>query len=381
MRYNIAMSTARPFSTAEFVQKEREWLELAHEGDIDPVDATELRAWLEQTPGRLNQTSLTAWVEMTGLLLWKTHGNEQATPSDGELLRSVLDHALTIPMHVWMAEGKPLVASKPNPHHVPSEDDEEDHETRPAYDALRGVMGMLSLAETGQGPHPTMMAALALGWQPGPLLHHLDQAREIQAVYVETEYTPKTDTAQGFLVSAVLAAMGSSPWVPQAHPCLAMLWDKNVHNYYQRDTSHDGIGRRTNKERSQAAKTAFDAFPQYAGQALLAYLNWNDLRHSLRSDQMFPFPFKESHGTQTLEALVRSWQQQHHSMRVSAKAVCKQIEHHHASLAHLLEVHCSFYSQPEHAIQNLSDLMESFHVVIGKEHMQTLSIAHLDLGA
>lgn len=385
MGYNIGMSSATPsrFSDFDFVQQAALWLSLAHEGDIDPVDKNMLRKWLAEAPGRMNQTSLAVWVSLTGLLVWITHDEEQAHPSDGPLVRAVLDHAVGVPIHVWMAEGHPLVESIPNPNYVPSEDDDpEEHENRPAYDALRGLTGMLAMAEAGLGPHPTLSAVLASGWEPGPLLGHLDQAREIQALYVETEYTPKTHTAQGYLICGILSAIGTSDWRPQAHPALAMLWDKDAHDYYRYEGSiSSGELPLRNTEKRHAAQRTLAAFPEYAGLALNTFLDWTNLRRLMGADAFFPFPFEKSHETDTLHALVRCWQQRNGGAHLGSPNICAGLIYHHPEVANLLEMHCSFYTQPNHALNNLPSIMGAFEHVVGVRENQTLSIDHLDLGS
>ena len=367
-------------SDFDFLQQQTLWLTLAHEGDIEPVDKAALRQWLCEAPRRMEKTSLAAWVSLTGLLVWATLEDEAGHPNDAILLRAVLEHALTVPLHVWMAEGEPLVKSKPNPNYVPNEDDEEMPDARPAYDALRSLLGMLSFADAGVGPHPSIVALFESDWNPGPLLHYLDQAREIQGLYVCTEHTPKTSTAQGFLLEGVLSAMGNSSWRPPEHPAMAMLWDKEAHAYYKYDspTGRDSLSLR-NKEQRLAARAAYEAFPQYAGKALLAYLQWPEMRQHMKAETFFPFPFDQSHDLQTLEALVRTWQQQN-SVSSGTKALCNELKKHHPDVAHLLEMHCSFYSQPNHALQHLSDITMSFRQIVGREKPQMFSIEHLDLG-
>ena len=386
MQYNIGMpATASPprFSDSEFVSQEKLWLKLAHEGDVEPVDKEALRQWLTEAPGRLRQTSLAAWTSLAGLLLWVTHDSGIAHPKDGHLVRKLLDHALTVPIHMWMAEGEPLVKESVNPNHVPSDEEDEpsDHDARPAYDALRGLTGMMAMAEAGLGPHPTLTAVLASGWQPGPLLAHLEQAREIQMLYCERPQT-LTRTAQGYLVDGILSAIGTSEWRPEAHPAMALLWGPEVQEYYSQEPDHTlGQERLRSQELGQAAQRVFQAFPEHAAQALRTFVDMPALRRHMGAAAFFPFPFDKSHDVQTLGALLRCWQQRDNVFHRGTKGFCDELTRHHPDVANLLEMHCSFYTQPNHALNNLPSIIEAFEHVVGVRENQMLNIDHLDLGS
>lgn len=383
MRYNKRMSNApvpQRLSDSDFVQQEKLWLALADQGDTDPIDVDALRIWLDQAPGRLEQTSLAAWTSLGTVLVWRTQDETTAHPEDVRLSRAVLDHALTVPIHVWMAEGPPLVEKTVNPDYVPNmeDGDEDDGPARPAYDALRSFLGTLSFADAGQGPSSIFMGILASGWEPAPLLHHLDHAREIQALYVENENSPKTSTAQAFLIEAALSAMGTSAWRPSQHTAWSMLWNENVHAYYQPDEGAYGPRIRSGEQR-RAAAAALETFPQYAGMALNAYLTWPKLRRSMNAADMFPFPFEHSCDANTLETWVRCWQNRDNNS-IGAKTACHLLEQHHPQIAHLLDMHCSLYTTAHDARRNATNIMESFQHLVGGKEPDTLSIGHLDLG-
>ena len=284
---------------------------LASDGDIEPIDIDELRVWLFQAPGRLDQTSLAAWTSLTATLVWKS--DKKAHPEEGLLVRMLLDHALTVPMHVWMAEGEPLVKSTPNPNYVPNFDDDDagdQRAVRPAYDSLLHLLAMLSSSEAGLGPHPIFMEIIHSGWKPGPLLEHLDKVREMQNVYMNIDGTHRTTTAQGRLIENVLSAMGTSAWRPAPCPIWALLWDSKMNDYYgnrERNKQEQELPLKR-AQRIASATIVWTTFPQYAGLALAAYTQSAGHRDHINADFLFPFPFDASHDTQTLKTWLHTWQ-------------------------------------------------------------------------
>lgn len=263
----------------DFLRLQTEWLELQNNNNADGIDLVTLRIWLAQAPSRLEQTSLAIWTSLTGVLVLATEKDAQCNPLDGPLIKQLLDHALTIPMHVWLAEGKSLVQDKINPDYLfNAENDDSDFvfEARPAYDELRSLFSLLSWQSKDAGPHSLFMATLALGWQPGPLLSHLDSVREIQMLQAENARASRTDTAQGFLLESCLSAMAISDWRPAPHNVWGMLWDTGIHAYYtDDDIQYRPIDEQRKRalEQRKASAAVLAHFPEYTGLALRSYLN------------------------------------------------------------------------------------------------------------
>lgn len=374
------MHTAQRISDSVFSSQEKHWLALASDGDIDPIDIDELRAWLFQTPSRLDQTSLAAWTALAATLVWKSDDNK-AHPGDGLLVRMLLDHALTVPMHVWMAEGEPLVKDTPNPNYVPNFDDDDvgdQRAVRPAYDSLLHLLALLSSSEAGLGPHPIFMEIVHSGWEPGPLLHHLDKVREMQALYIKTDRTPSAVTAQGHLIEGVLAAMGTSAWRPAPNSLWSLLWDSGMHDYYGNNSGTENELQLKRAQQRASATAAWTTFPQYAGVALAAYQESPGYRNHMKAEHFAPFPFDASHDAQTLQIWLDIWQRKDMTWNKNS-TLCAGLIEHHPKVAHLLEMHCSFYTQPEDAMRDIANIAEAFQHAIGRGTYEQLSISDFNV--
>lgn len=368
---------------AQLMAQYLRWEQLAQEGDSEAIEANDVRRWLARMPVRLTAVSLAAWGETLSNLAWVTIEDEGNSP-DGHLLVAFLEHALKVPMHIWLAEDEHW-----SPPVVPYEDYENGYEEPPharsSYDGLLRVLRMLSFS-SGSGPHPMLMAALQLGWEPTSLLDHLDGAREIQRLYCEenvhhrSEAPPTSLTAQAFLLEGVLGAMATSTWRPRnrTHPVWAGLWNSHVHGYYQ-ETEAIGELALHGAEQRRAAEAALVTFPHFKGQALQAYLDWRQLRDKLVANRFFPLSPEHDQGLSVLVPLLAAWLKKEGTHR-GAVALCNQLETQHPAVAQLLEMHCSFYAQPNHAMRDAPSLLDAYQNALGLNQHPPLSIAHLNLG-
>lgn len=386
MRYNSKMPDAIPSSEPDnnrLVAQCLRWEQLAQEGDSEAIDANEVRRWLALMPARLDAVTLAHWGETLSTLAWVTIEDENDSP-DGPLLVAFLEHAVKVPLHVWLAEDENWSAP-----HVPYEDYENGYEEPPharsSYDGLLRILRMLSFS-CGAGPHPMLMAALHVGWEPTALLDHLDGAREIQRLYCEEHARHRADgpptslTAQAFLLESVLGAMACSAWRPadRGHPAWSGLWDSNVHGYYQ-ETEASGELALHGAEQRRAAEAALESFPQLKGQAMQAYLEWRQLRVKLMAGRFFPLAVETDQGLDVLLPLLSAWLKKNGTNR-GATALCEQLQEQHPAIAQLLEMHCSFYVQPNHAMRDAASLLDAYQNALGLNQGTPLSIAHLDLG-
>lgn len=378
-----AVTPTLQLDDAQLMAQYLRWEQLGQEGDTEAIDANQVRHWLAHMPARLSAVTLAGWGETLSNLAWVTIEDEGASP-DGHLLVAFLEYAVKVPLHVWLAEDENWVAPT-----VPYEDYENGYEEPPharsAYDGFLRALRMLSFS-SGAGPHPMLMAALHLGWEPTSLLDHLDGAREIQRLYCEenahhrSEAPPTSLTAQAFLLEGILGAMATSTWRPnnRTHPVWEGLWNSHVHGYYQ-ETEAIGELALHGAEQRRAAEAALVAFPHFKGQAMQAYLDWRQLRVKLIAHRFFPLSAQHDNGLAVLVPLLSAWLKKD-GTNPGATALCNQLVQQHPAVAQLLEMHCSFYTQPNHALRDAPSLLDAYQSALGLDQDTPLSIAHLDLG-
>lgn len=355
-------------SEQDFVQQAQVWLRLIDEGDTDPIDADALRGWLSQMPQRLSETSIEVWTLLMGGLIWVTGSEQPAKEQDCLLLKQVLDHALTVPMHEWLAEQS---TSRENG----AEDDYT--EKRPAYDALRWLMFMLANGYRDEGPATVFVEVLQHHWEPGPLLWHLDQAREIQALYMDDDRSPGCSTAQNLLIQAVLSAMGTTPWRPQNHPVWELLWQRGIHTYYHDEAHYESGPPPRQSEKRNAAAAAYQLFPEHTALMLSSYFQWKDLRRHLPPEKLFPLALQQDDDDKLLRALLYSRYQQHNTHN-GGIAFNRALVQHHPEVVHLLDMHNSFYAQPHQAMNAIGDAAPAFHRLLEQRTVELLPLPDLD---
>lgn len=279
--------------------------------------------------------------------LWFTCKDNKHRPQDALLLRSVLEHALTVPMEIWLTEDSSFVQEW-------DPDEPERPTPRRAYDALHQQRWNISA--------PNFCPGIAI---------------ELQKEYVESAFirTSITDTIQGLLLEAVLSAMATSPWRPVQHDVWALLWDTDAHGYYNYDYPS-----RPKTARIQALKKAREAFPQYAGLALTKYMTNRYIGRHTDQEYIFPFPFDVCHEGVTLTALVMLWSDEDEFGRARTR-VRQLLTQHHPDVAYFLEMHQSLYDQPKDAIEAAGGVLEAFQEMLGLKVRGTLCISDMALSA
>lgn len=359
------MAAHPPVFDNDLQRQAHAWLLLVDEGDTEPIVVDDLRRWLDQMPQRLSETTLTDWTLLMGTLIWSTY--DQPEPNDAVFLKTLLDHAVTVPMHEWLAE-EPAADRARSPNGV---------DPRPAYDALRWLTYMLSRGAEDEGPANLFVQTLGLGWAPEHLLWHLDQAREIQSLYMDDDGEHERHTAQNLLIQAVLATMGTTTWRPTEHPVWELLWLRGVHTYYHDEVNYEPGPPPRKQEKRQAALATYQLFPQYTPLVLTSYNQWKDLRRHLPLSSLFPLVLTQSDPEKLLRALL-SCRAQRSNVHNGGVEFNKVLTAHHPELVELLDLHTSFYAQPHQASNAAGDVVEAFCRMVNRTAVDSLALPDLD---